>query len=385
MRFRARHALALAGVGIVAFGLRSSFLGPDPVEVAVFRAARGPVAETVSNSKAGTVKTNRRAALSPEVGGRVAELRVKKGDRVRAGQVLLRLVDTDLDARVRLEERSLETARATEGEACQRLSQAERELSRVKRLAEQSIVSSELSERAESDRDVAVSACAAAKARVAQAGASLDVARAQLAKTTLRAPFDGVVAELRCELGEWITPSPTGIMMPPVADLIDASSVYVTAPLDEVDIARLKVGQTAKVTLDALPGRSFTGRVRRVAPYVVDIEKQNRTFDVDVDVDAAAFTGPDAVTLPPGASADIEVVLQAREAAVRIPTHAVSELGRVLVLRDGVLVEQTVKTGIKGWEFTEITSGLLAGDAVVTSLDKAEVKAGAKAREAGAR
>jgi HlyD family secretion protein len=360
----------------LALGLRSSFFATEPVAVTVFRAARGTVEETVTNSKAGTVKTRRRASLSPEVGGRVAELTVRKGDRVKAGQLLLRLADSDLDARRRLEERSLEAARASEGEACGRLGQAERELVRSKRLSEENIVSRELTERIENNRDVAASTCDAARARVSQAAAALDFASAQLAKTVLRAPFDGVVAELRSELGEWITPSPTGIPIPPVLDLIDLSDVYVTAPLDEVDVARVRVALPVRVSLDAFPGRTFKGRVRRVAPYVLDLEKQNRTFDVDVELDKA----PDVSRLPPGASADVEVILESRDAAVRIPSHAINEGGKVLLVLDGALVERAVKTGIKGWEFVEITDGLAKGDAVVVSLDRAEVKAGARVR-----
>lgn len=379
MPLRVRLVLAVAALLAVAVGLRSDFFDPDPVPVTVFRAARGVVEETVTNSKAGTVKTRRRASLSPEVGGRVAELLVRKGDSVRTGQLLLRLADSDLEARMRLEERSLEATRASEGEACARLGQAERELLRARRLAEQAIVSRELSERVENTRDVAVAACEAARARVSQAAAALDFARAQLAKTALRAPFDGVVAELRSELGEWITPSPTGIPIPPVLDLIDPSAVYVSAPLDEVDVARVVVGLRARVSLDAFPGRTFAGRVRRVAPYVVDLERQNRTFDVDVDLE----DGPDVRRLPPGASADVEVILESRDAGLRIPSHAVGDGGKVLLVHDGALLERAVKTGIKGWEFVEVTDGLAAGDAVVVSLDRPEVKAGLKVRIAG--
>lgn len=379
MHNRARLIVVVAVLVLLVLGLRSSFFEPEPVAVTVFRADGGTIEETVTNSKAGTVKTRRRASLSPEMGGRVAELAVRKGDKVKAGQLLLRLAGSDLGARVRLEERSLEAARAGEAEACQRLAQAERELARATRLSEEKIVSRELSERIESDRDLAISACEVGRARVAQTAASLDFARAQLAKTVLRAPFAGVVAELRTELGEWITPSPPGIPMPPVLDLIDPAAVYVTAPLDEVDVARIRVSLPVRVSLDSFPGRSFPGRVRRVAPYVVDIEKQNRTFDIDVDLD----DGPDVSRLPPGASADVEVLLESREASLRVPSHAVNEAGKVLLVRDGVIVEQAVKTGIRGWEFTEITEGLAKGDAVVVSLEREEVKAGAKARITG--
>jgi HlyD family secretion protein len=370
----------LIAVLIVAVvGIRATLLRPPPVPVTVFRVAPGRVEATVTNSKAGTVKTLRRSALSPEVGGRVASLAVRKGDKVRAGQVLLRLANRDLDAQVRLEQRSLEAARASEGEACRRLDQAERDLARTRRLADQQIVSRDLSERMQSERDVAASACEAARARVAQAGAGIDLARAHLEKSVLRAPFDGVVAELRTELGEWITPSPPGIPMPPVLDLIDASGTYVSAPLDEVDVAKVRAGLPARVTLDAFPGRTFLGTVRRVAPYVLDVQAQNRTFEVEVELADADL----ARQLPPGASADVEVILDARDGALRVPSYAVVDGSKVLVVRDGTLHERAVKTGLKNWEFAEVTSGLSAGDRVVVSLDRIEVKDGARVHVAG--
>lgn len=379
MRPARRRALILAVLVLAAAGVRATLLRPAPVPVTVFRVARGPVEATVTNSRAGTVKTRRRGSLSTEIGGRIAELRVRKGDTVRAGQVLLRLADGDLAAQVRLQQRSLEAGRAGAEEACRRLDQADRELARSRRLAEAELVSREMRERVESERDVIASACAAARARVEQAAAALDLARANKAKTVLRAPFDGVVAELRTEVAEWLTPAPPGVPIPPILDLIETSAIYVSAPLDEVDIAKVHPGLPVRVTLDAFPGRSFPGRVTRVAPYVLDVQAQNRTFEVEVELDDAA----EARRLPPGASADVEVVLEMREGALRVPSYAVGEAGKVLVVRDGALREQAVKTGLKNWEFAEVIDGLAAGDPVVVSLDRTDVKAGARAQITG--
>jgi HlyD family secretion protein len=376
MRSSVRGLALLALVVAAVVAARLTLFRPAPVPVTVFRVARGRVESTITNSKAGTVKTRRRASLSPEVGGRVAALPVRKGERVKAGQVLLRIASADLAAQVSLQQRSREAARAASEEACRRLEQAERELVRMRRLTEAQIASRELGERMESERDVTSSACEAARARVAQAAAALDLAQANLAKTVLRAPFEGVVAELRTELGEWISPSPPGLPMPPVLDLIETSAAYVSAPLDEVDVARLGTGLPVRVTLDAFPGRSFPGRVTRIAPYVLDIERQNRTFEIEVELDDVA----EARRLPPGASADVEVVLEEREDALRVPSYAVGEESRVLVVKDGTLVERTVKTGLKNWQFAEVTDGLAAGDAVVVSLDRSEVRAGARVR-----
>jgi HlyD family secretion protein len=205
----------------------------------------------------------------------------------------------------------------------------------------------------------------------------VEVARATLTRTVLRAPFDGVIAKITGEMGEFAMPSPPGIPTPPAIDLIDDSCLYVTAPIDEADVARVRAGQSAYVTIQALPGRRFPGRVRRIAPYVVDLEKQARTVDVEVE-----FSNPDDVkALLVGYSADVEIILDARENALRIPTQALLENHRVLVLPAGsdTLEERHIQTGIANWSFTEVLSGLQQGDRIVLSVERSGVVAGARA------
>ena len=103
--------------------------------------------------------------------------------------------------------------------------------------------------------------------------AQRDIATARLERTLLRAPFDGVIAEINGELGEFVTPSPVGVPTPPTVDLIDSTCLYISAPIDEVDAPAVKTGQQALISMDAFPGRRFPGFVRRVAPYVLDVEK----------------------------------------------------------------------------------------------------------------
>ena len=87
----------------------------------------------------------------------------------------------------------------------------------------------------------------------------MDAARATLEKTVITAPFDGVVLDVSTEVGEWISPSPPGVPIPPVLDLIDPEALYLSAPIDEADLARVRVGLPVRMTLDAFPGRSFEG------------------------------------------------------------------------------------------------------------------------------
>lgn len=376
-----RRGGVLLGIAVAVLLLRATLLRPDPVPVTAVAVAKGTVEETVAGSRAGTVKSRRRATLSPEVGGRVERLAVREGDRVKKGDLLVRIAAEDVKAQVALAEKSLVVAEAAEVEACRAAEQARRDLARSRSLAKDEVLSVGLLEKAETEAGMTAAACEAARARVGQARASLDVARIALEKTVLRAPFGGIVAELSTEEGEWVTPSPPGLPIPPVVELFDPDDVYVSAPLDEVDVGRVKKGAEVRVTFDAYPARTFSGRVTRVADYVLDLREQNRTFEVEVALDDAAF----ARTLLPGTSADAVVVLARKEDVLRLPSYAILPGGRALVLAEGRLAGAKVETGLKGAEWAEVVSGLSAGDLVVTSLDRPEVKEGARARAEEAR
>ena len=364
--------VAIAAAAIVRFVVFRQ--KPVPVEVA--RVESGTVEETVTNTRAGTVKARRRAKLSPQIGGRVVELPFRKGALVEAGALLLRLDDSVQTAQVRLAQEQVKTAESQAHEACLAADLAERELRRGQALSAEGITSRRDLDTLESARDQTAAACQAARASLGQAGAQVGVAEAELALTTVRAAFSGVVADCSTEVGEWITPAPPGVPIPAVLDLIDPGSVYVSAPIDEVDSERVKPGQVVRLTVDSRPGEKLAGRLVRVAPYVLDVLEQNRTVEIEVDpVDPRV-----AATLLPGTSADVEVILARREGVPRIATAAIAEGGKVLVLEDGRLDERTVATGMRNWQFAEVRSGVAVGEEVVVARDSPEIKAGALAR-----
>ncbi len=368
----AAAALALITV------LKLTIFAAEPLAVRVFPAERGVVEETVTNSRAGTVRARRRAKLSPEIGGQVTAIPHREGERVTAGAVLLQLDDRSQRAHLMLSKEEVDAARAESRRACLASERAARELARVERLAADEIVSADLLDQVESARATAEAACQASQASAARAGASLMVARTELDKTVLRAPFDGVVAEVTTEIGEWTTPSPPALPVPPVIDVLDPASIYVSAPMDEVDSARIRSGMTARVSIDSHRDQVFSGRVLRVAPYVLDLEEQNRTVEIEVELEDEAT----AATLLPGTSADVEVILSVREEVLRIPTSALIEGKKALVLEAGELHQRSVVPGLRNWDFTEIREGVAAGDRIVISLDQPEVQDGAQAVEA---
>lgn len=348
---------------------------PKPVEVRLATVDEGPVEATVANTRAGTVKACRRSRLSLHAGGRVAELRVKEGDRVQKGDLLLRLESEDRAALVAQARAQIAAAEKREQQACRTADYDQREFERSRQLAADKLISVQALDAARTRAASSADACAAARAERKVAVASDRLADSQLAQTELRAPFAGIVAEVNGEIGEYATPSPPGVATPPAVDLIDDSCLYVTAPVDEVDAAKLKIGQPARVSLDAYRGRSFPARVTRLAPYVLDLEKQARTVDVDVTFDAV----PKDILLLAGQSADIEVVL-AQQTLLRLPTEAVQEGNRVLVYdpATGRLAARTFTPGIGNWTWTGIARGLARGEQVVLSLDRKGVADGAR-------
>jgi len=350
---------------------------PKPVSVLTASVGRGTVEATVANTRAGTVEACQRTKLSTIAGGRIEVLAVKEGDKVRKGQLLMRLWNDDQQAEQAFARAQLDTSRRRVAEACTLADLARREFKRQEQLFQQGFISDGALDNLRSQADARVAACATAKSDVAQAQARINVVGTASQRTVLVAPFDGTVAKIVGEVGEYSTPSPPGVAMPPAIDLIDETCLYVAAPMDEVDAPKIAVGQPVRITLDALPGKSFAGKVRRIAPYVTAVEKQARTVEVEVNFDDPQAAG----RLLVGYSADVEVILDVRKDVLRVPSSALLQGARVLLLQDGRLVERSVTTGLANWEHTEVTQGLQGGERIVTSLDRAGVKDGAAAVE----
>ena len=368
--------LLLAIGGALLWWLRRS----DPVSVHTAAVQRGRVEASVANTRAGTVEACQRTRLSTIAGGRIELLAVKEGDHVHKGQLLLRLWNDDQRAEQAYAQAQLETTRKRVAEACAIAEQAQRDFARQRQLFEQGFISEGALDNLRTQAQARGAVCATARSDVAQAQARLELVGTARQRTVLVAPFDGTVAKIVGEVGEYSTPSPPGVAMPPAIDLIDESCLYVAAPMDEVDAPKIAVGQAVRITLDALPGRTFAGKVRRIAPYVSAVEKQARTVAIEVDFDDPKSAG----RLLVGYSADVEVILAVHDDVLRVPSSALLPGSRVLLLEGGRLVERAVRTGLANWELTEIVQGLAGGERVVTSLDRAGVVAGAAAVEDGA-
>ncbi len=351
---------------------------PKPIPVRLHTVSAGLVESTLANTRAGTVEACQRTKLSTIMGGRIEYLGVKEGDQVKKGQLLMKLWNDDQQAQKSLAVAQRNLSQQRIAESCTLAANAARELERTIKMRKDGFISQSREEAARAETEAKQAACATAKADVGQANARIRVTEVEQGRTRLIAPFDGTVAKIVGEVGEYSTPSPPGVPTPPAIDLIDASCLYVKAPMDELDAPKVHPGQRVRIRLDAYANRVFEGKVRRVAPYVTAVEKQARTVDVEVD-----FATPgDIQGLLVGYSADVEILLEARENVVRIPTATLQEGSRVLVLdADGKLAARTIKPGLANWEFTEVLEGLTAGDRIVLSLEKEGVKPGVRVVE----
>lgn len=348
---------------------------PKPISVVLVEVKTGRVEASVANTRAGSVEACQRTRLSPISGGRITYLGIKKGDHVKKGQVLLRLWNDDQQAQSDFAQTQVTSSQKHIRETCALAKNAEREATRMAKLHAKGFISISGEEKARYEAESRNAACDAAQADVAQARARVRITKIEQNRTILTAPFDGIVADIVGELGEYTTPSPPGVATPPVIDLIDDSCLYIEAPMDEVDAPKIHIGQSARVTLDALPGKVLLGHVKRVAPYIVAIEKQARTVDVEVSLDNIQ----DNKELLVGYSADVEIILASRDNVLRIPTSTLLEGNKILLYKTTTkkLEERIVKKGLSNWEFTEIVDGLKQGDYIVASLEREGVKAGA--------
>ncbi len=364
----------IAALVVVALAAGWFVSRPEPLAVALVTAERGPVAATVANTRAGTVDACRRAGLSPALGGQIASLPVADGEHVEAGALLLELWNADLKAELTLAQRDARATQSRAREACVVAAVAKRDAERMTKLRADRLASEEAADQTQGRAESTAAACTAAEDATSVADARVDVTKAHLERTQLHAPFAGVIAEINGEVGEFVTPSPVGIPTPPTVDLIDASCLYISAPIDEVDAPRVRAGLPARISLDAFPGQAFPGHVRRVAPYVLDQEKQARTVEIE-----AEFDDPEKAGLLAGYSADVEVVLEERADTLRLPTSVILPDKTVFVFdaATGTIAVRPVETGIANWEFTEIVAGLAAGDRVVSSIDRDGVVDGA--------
>lgn len=289
--------------------------------------------------------------------GRIAELYVEEGDRVKAGDLIAELDTSEVQA-------NLKKAKADIKQAEANLINTQLEYTRKKVLYEDKLVTQQQFD----DVDARLSL---AKAELDRAKAVKDIAQLQYDYSFIRTPVSGVVSDRPVDVGDMATPGPI------IASIVDPDNLYIKAPIDEADISNVALGQTVKIRMDAYLGKVFYGNVIKISPIVIGARQEARTFEVRVSV-------PDAgIVLKPGMSADVEIVTGETKDVLVVPSLAIIEKGTekiVYVVEDGKAKQRKVKTGLFNWNFTEIKEGLKEGEKVIIIPDKPGFKDGVRVK-----
>ncbi len=350
--------LLLAG-GVAGAAVYATIERPTAVDVVEVRS--GEVERTVASVAAGRVASRKRARIASDVIGRVVAIHARKGDRVEAGQLLVELDARDATAQLDMARSSRDAALHSIVEASSRLDWARADLKRKKGMGPD-VISPDLVEHAETEVTALEAQLESLRSRATEQEARIKAQEALLEKHRIRAPFAGVISELWVELGEVTTTSGMGTAKSEIGggsklfEVIDPDDLYVTAPIDEVDLARVTTGLAARVTLDPYPKEPFLGTVTRIAPYVLDVEDQNRTVEIEVSIPSSLHERK----LKPGISADVEVIVERKASVPRLPAHLLVDGRRALTVEEGPRVgelrarERDVTVGIENWRFAEV-------------------------------
>ena len=308
--------LLLAGVG---YGI---WLRLQPTVVTVSTASRGPAVDAVYAT--GIVEPALEVRIAPRVAGRLRELLVDEGSRVRRGEALARLEDADL--------------RAAAAELESRAAYARGQFERLSELRESGLISLDALERARADLDAA--------------NAALARSREQVAFMTLRAPMDGMVIRRDGEIGDLIPVNQV------LFYLSNEAPARINADVDEEDLPRLVIGQRALIRADAFPGEIFEGAVNEITPRGDPI---SRSYRVRI-----ALTADSPLSL--GMTADVNIIIAERDGVLLVPASALqSDEGRNFVwILDGERVTQReVTVGVRSPERVEIMAGIDDADRIV--------------------
>lgn len=375
--------LALAGLILVALGgFAASRRGPKPTEVQLATIGREDLQSKVSAN--GNIQAQKKVDISATIAGQITRLAVEEGDRVRKGQFLLQIDATNSRAAARSNEYSMEALRKDVESTRASLLQAQDELRRAEGNFRAGIIPAADYERSRTNVMTREAALQAAERRVEQAGATLQGSRDTLAKTTILSPMDGVVTARRVEEGEvaviGVQNSPGTVLL----TISDMSVVEAELEVDETSIPNVKLGQEARVRLDAYPNQTYKGIVTEVGSSpLTNTANQAIKFKVKVRIE-----DPPA-DIKPGLSARADILTGFRGNALVVPLQAlvVRDIERqpgqpvaadapreqegVYVMENGKARFQPLKTGLIGDLSIEVVSGLKGGETVISGPFKA--------------
>lgn len=340
-----------------------------PLTIRAASVSLGNVRDVVSSSTAGEVAPENHATLRAEIGGQVIAVTKRRGERVKKGELVVRIDPTDLDVKLRQAQAAVATAEAQVLQAAARVETVKRQSERAQTLLAGGAGTAQVSEDSAAAVLEASRALQTVQSQREQALAQLVAAKVTRGRAEIVAPFDGLLTDVHIQLGDSVAPSA------PVLHLIDDSRLHVDATIDEADVARVHPGQSAELHLDALPNRSVAGRVVRTDPAVKRDLKGARTLTVEVEV--ADLASARAAGLLPGMSANVEILVADKAGVLAVASNLIvgRGLNRFVYLlapdgRNHRVRKRPVEIGLSNWERSEVVRGLQPGDLVAASLNE---------------
>lgn len=340
---------------------------------------RGDIRETISAS--GEIRAKTQINIGTSVAGEIKAIHVVDGQTVKAGDLLVTIDQERLRQAQAQAQGALEAARQDASRLEASMRRAVDSFPRYEALRQQGLLSDEDFRQQKLARDSAVLSCNSAKANVIQSEANLKAMQDGLSKATLRAPITGRVTSLKAEKGETAIPGMSNLPGATLMIISDMSEMQAEIKVNESEVVRTKVGQTAQVTVESLPGTIFQGSVIEVASGTEKTGTDANLYKVKVVLRGAA---QDLDKLRPGMSARAVILTQEVKGALRVPLQAVLERegsleeaqkqgllapanrNIVLLAKDGRAFEKEVKVGIANTQFFELRGGLAEGDKVLT-------------------
>ena len=374
---RGRTKVVVGGLAVVGLGLVANLIfgrGEGATEVRVETVQTRDLVSTITAT--GNVRPRRQVNISSDVMGRVVELRVEEGDEVERGALLLRLDPSAIQAQVSRARAARAQAQAQVSQARANLIQAERDLERLQslRARDPDLVSGQALEEAQTRLEIQRATVQSAEFGAAQAAAQLEEVAEQQTRTTITAPISGRVTRLNIEEGETAV---VGTMNNPGSLLLtisDLSIIEAVLSVDETDVPRISLGDSAIVELDAFPGRRFAGEVSRIGNSAIQASGSQARASVDFEVVLTLLDPP--TDLRPDLSATAEIIVDRRQDALAVPIVSVTlrpgaegegpEEEGVFVVDQGAVRWRPVTLGMTGATHFEVLSGLSVGDQVVS-------------------
>jgi RND family efflux transporter MFP subunit len=352
--------LVLAGSGLAWWRVASR---PKAIEVlATAILERGTVRKELDATGIVKAQVGAVVKIGAQVTGVVREMRVRVGDQVKRGQYIAGIDDRDLAAQAREADAGLVRARA-EAEASRAEAEYARDnLARQETLFNQGLVARDTLDQARQQDGIKSRTLAAKQAATAQAEASLASVRTKLSFTRIESPIDGVISQVTVQEGETVV---TGLQVANLITVLDPSRLEMWVYVDETDVGQAKPGLPVEFTVDALPGRTFSGAIAQIYPQP-EIRDNIVYYQalVQLDPDQARSLRPEMTTL-------CRIVVQEKGGVLALPNAALKWVDGeqvVFAVREGQPVKVKPTLGLAGLAFSEVLEGLAQGEVVATQL-----------------